>query len=80
MDNNTGNFERVRLEVAGRGVTVTSWFDPAKQVWHANVPAFLHLLGNQDQHAITGITREKAIQAVLGRLAPQFAGANPGRR
>ena len=70
--NTTDNFQRGRFEVGGRGVTVTSWFDAGTQIWHANVPALNHLLGNLDQNAITGETREAAIQAALNRLAPQL--------
>jgi hypothetical protein len=73
-------FERVRLEVSGHGITVTSWFDSGKQIWRANAPALLHILGTRAEDAITGTTREKAIQAIQGRLSNQLTSAYPTRR
>ena len=73
----TGNsmeFERLRLEIAGRGVIVTSWFDSSKQTWRANAPALLHLLGDISPDAMAGATREKAIQAVAGLLSRELSG------
>ena len=77
---NTDTFERARLEVAGRGVTITSWYDAGKHLWRANAPAFQHLLGDSDKEAITGATRERAVNAIQSRLAQQFTGAPSNRR
>ena len=65
-------FERVRLTVAGHGVTVTSWFDSRRQLWRANAPALLSILGSGEEDLITGNTREKALQIIQGRLADQL--------
>lgn len=62
-------FERLRLDIAGRGVIVTSWFDSSKKTWRANAPALLHLLGEISPDIMVGATREKAIQAVAGLLS-----------
>lgn len=70
-------FERARLTVAGHGITVTSWFDERRQLWRANAPALLSLLGKREEDLITGTTREKALQAIQGRLAEQLGRAGP---
>ena len=70
---NSMEFERLRLEIAGRGVIVTSWFDSGKQVWRANAPALLHLLGDINPETMAGATREKAILAISGLLSRQLA-------
>jgi hypothetical protein len=73
-------FERARLDVAGRSVTITSWYEQDKHRWRASAPAFGHLLNNDGEgDPITGTTREKAIQAVRGRLA-QRLGPVPASR
>lgn len=73
-------FERVQVDVVGHGVTITSWFDSGKQLWRANAPALLSLLGNRDEDRITGTTREKAIQAIMGHLANQLGSQYPTRK
>jgi len=72
----TEEFERVRLDVSGRGVTVTSWYDTLHQCWRANAPAHGHLLNDLVDNPVTGSTREKAIVAVRGRLAERFVTEN----
>lgn len=65
-------FERTRVSVANYGVTITSWFDNGKNVWRANAPALQHLLGDQNEDACTGVTRERAISAITSRLTQQL--------
>jgi hypothetical protein len=59
-------FERARLEVAGRGVTITSWYEPDKQRWRANAPTLNHLMTGEE--VITGTTRASAIRAATAYL------------
>ena len=66
-------FERIRVEVGGRGVTVTSWYEPEKNRWRGSAPALLHLLADADAQQLSGATRDKAIQAVSGIVAQRFA-------
>ena len=75
-------FERTRLDVGGQSVTITSWYDDNKRRWRANAPAYSHLLNTSgwEENPITGTTREKAIQAVQGRLAQMLANAAGPRR
>ncbi|GAB4460990.1 MAG: hypothetical protein OHK0029_25740 [Armatimonadaceae bacterium] len=68
-------FERVRLTIAGTGVTVISWFDSKLQLWRANAPALLWLLGDREENQITGTTREKALQSIQNRLTDQISPA-----
>lgn len=70
-------FERLRVEIGGRGIIVTSWFDAGKQVWRANAPALLHLLGDAHPDTMSGATRQKAISAMEGVLTRTLAGQPP---
>jgi hypothetical protein len=65
------DFERTRLDIAGRGVTITSWYEFGKQRFRANAPAYLHLFNENDavDAQNTGTTREGAVRAVRDRLA-----------
>ena len=67
------DFERTRLDIAGKGVTITSWFEPDKHRWRANAPAFLHLMkvdsGDGTETVISGMTRAQAIRAVCDHLS-----------
>jgi hypothetical protein len=64
------DFERARLEVAGRGVTITSWYEPDKQRWRANAPTLNHLMAGEE--VITGATRASAIRAAAAYLAQRL--------
>jgi len=66
-------FERIRVEVGGRGITITSWYEPDKDRWRGNAPALLHLLAGAEPQQLTGTTRDKAIQAVSGVVAQRLA-------
>ncbi len=68
-------FERIRVEVGGRGITVTSWYEPDKNRWRGSAPALLHLLAGADTQQLSGATRDKAIAAVSGVVAQRFARA-----
>jgi hypothetical protein len=63
-------FERTRLDIAGQGVTITSWYESGKQRYRANAPAFLHLFNDSDAPDAqnTGSTRAGAVRAVRDRL------------
>jgi hypothetical protein len=73
-------FERTRLDVSGQTVTITSWYEDDQHRWRANAPAFNHLLGGVEEVPITGTTRDKAIQAVRGRLAQKLPSVAAPRR
>jgi hypothetical protein len=64
-------FERTRMEIGGRGVTFTSWYEPDKQQWRANAPAFTHLMAAEEKVS-TGQSRAAAIQAASAYLAKRL--------
>ncbi|MDX1934520.1 MAG: hypothetical protein SFU56_18120 [Capsulimonadales bacterium] len=66
----TQDFERTRQDIAGRGVTITSWYESATRRYRANAPAYLHLFNDSDSPDArnTGTTRESAVRAVRDRL------------
>src|ERR1051325_1155710 len=70
-------FERVKQEIAGRSITVTSWFDPAAGLWHASAPAYVGLLSRAAGGLGGAASRRAAIEAVSSRLIHHFR-ANPG--
>ncbi|GAB4467156.1 MAG: hypothetical protein OHK0029_38910 [Armatimonadaceae bacterium] len=64
-------FERVRLDVAGQGVLITSWYEIEKQRWRANAPALLHLMHEEfgsNETVIVGSTRLQAIRSLCDFL------------
>jgi hypothetical protein len=77
------DFERTRLDIAGKGVTITSWFEPDKHRWRANAPAFLHLMnsenGDGSETVISGTTRAQAIRAVCDHLSKRIVGRTAAR-
>lgn len=74
-------FERARFDVAGQGVTVTSWYEPDKTRWRANAPAHSHLLNHSGSEApITGLTRQKAIQEICARLEKRMGQVAAARK
>lgn len=75
-------FERIQVEVAGRSITITSWYDFTGKQFHAAAPAFLHLINDSDstnpQNRST--TREGAIRSVRDRLATRLTEQDAKRR
>jgi hypothetical protein len=65
-------FERSRVDVAGKGVTITSWYEPDKQRWRANAPAYGHMLTDVAEHTIIGGTRAQAIRAACEYLTKRL--------
>jgi len=53
-------FERTKQSIQGHGVTITSWFDPEKQVYRASAPAYLHVIHEWPATSLQGRTREQA--------------------
>ena len=68
-------FDRTRVEVGGRKVTITSWFETETQRWRGSAPAFLHLLADTSPQQLSGPTRDKAIAVVSGIVAQRLAHA-----
>lgn len=65
-------FERSRADVAGKGVTITSWYEPDKQRWRANAPEYAHLLADATGQTIIGETRSQAIRVACERLTKRM--------
>lgn len=67
MDN---EFERARRDIGGRTVTITSWYDGAKETWSAGAPAYRQYLNGA---ILTGFpSRNAAIQHVASCLRAHF--------
>lgn len=65
-------FERIKHDVAGRSVTVTSWFDGREGVWRASAPAYAYLFTVTDGEPSGADSRKAAIDAVTNRLSHYF--------
>ena len=65
-------FERVKYQISGRAVMVTSWFDSTDGTWSAGAPSYHHLLY---ERSIRGQPSRKAAEekvvTILKSLIPQ---------
>src|SRR5690349_19665042 len=67
-------FERSRTVIAGRQVTVTSWYDSTISAWRAGAPMYSHLL--RGLHGGAGSSsRVTAVQEVVRVLTGELKGS-----
>ena len=65
-------FERIKQEVNGHSIIVTSWYDDQTQTWGAGAPAYAHVLTSARTTRPGSPSRSAAIEQVVRALAHHF--------
>ena len=67
------DFERIKREISGYSILVTSWYDEQQKSWRASAPRYAHLreLFSADQGMCS--SRNEAIDQVIRVLTLHFA-------
>jgi hypothetical protein len=66
------DFERMKQDISGHSVLITSWYDDSKQDWRANAPDYSFLSLNTKDRPLCA-SRKEAIQRMTSLLANHFA-------
>ena len=66
------DFERIKQEISGHSVTITSWYDDSTEMWQASAPAYSHLFSHPSARPIGSPTRKSAIERTINILTKHF--------
>jgi hypothetical protein len=65
-------FERMKQEVCGRIVTITSWYDDNLRTWRASAPAYPYLTTRISAESDILTSRSAAIHRMITLLTAYF--------
>lgn len=69
-------FERSQRSVGGHNVTLTSWFDENRQVWHTSAPNYRHVSVVAEAAQAPSLTRKAALDHLSAALGAYLARAD----
>lgn len=65
-------FERIKHEVNGHSIIITSWYDDQTGTWGAGAPAYAHVLTGARTVPARSPSRSAAIEQVVRVLTHHF--------
>ena len=66
-------FERSHCVVNNHTITLTSWFDEARQVWQTSAPSYMHLSTIADASHVSSASRDAGLAHLAEVLTQQLA-------
>ncbi len=65
-------FERLKCDIVGHSVMITSWYDDRLDAWRASAPAYAALFSERTGENCPPASRKAAIDDVINRLVDHF--------